>query len=236
MNNSSIIAVLLQCFFFFSTTSLAQKPISFQLNSGMILGAPYTKPPEGATGQLGKGPLYGLEMGVPIMQKFSIRGGVYYSIKGGKFQSPIEGKYDVAEGILGLKLPFPLKVNYTGDVDGAFENRYLDFPVYLRFRPFKLFSFGAGYQFSKLLKGKMTGTVDVKALLMKFNDEPFDQSEMVNKNDGAFLAELNFHFSENFEAKLRGSLGAKDVLIEDASGMGVPRNYYLGVILGAKIL
>lgn len=235
MKNTIIVTFLLQVFTFLSITTFAQIEVNAHINGGMILGTPFMEIPEGATGKLGKGPYFGAELQFPIIDKLSLRGGVYYAIKGSKFQSPIEGRYDVAEGILGISLPFPLEVNYTGTVDGEFENRYLDFPIYLHYQVVKRFSVGVGYQLSSLLDGRMDGTVDVRALFLNFDDQEFDQSEFIKKGDQAIIGELNFHPTERFSIKLRGSWGTQEILTEDTSGLGNPKNYYLGVMLGVKV-
>ena len=222
-------------FLLFSMIAYAQSPVSFHINAGIIIGTPYFEPPEGATGQPGIGPLYGVELSTEIAPKLRLRCGVQYAIKGSEFQSPITGEYDVAEGLLGLKLPFPLEVDYTGEVDGEYENRYLDFPVYLQYQALRKVSVGVGYQYSKLLKGHMSGTVDVKALFMNFNDQEFDESALIKNHDQAILAEVNFHILKNLELKLRGSYGIEPIMIEDSSGLGIPKNYYLGMMIGVGL-
>ena len=154
-----------------------------------------------------------MEVSSKIVKNLSLRGGIYYAIKGSEFQSPIEGKYDVAEGIFGLQLPFPLEVNYTGTVTGVYENRYLDFPIYLHFRPLKRVSVGAGYQYSKLLKGHMAGTVDVKALLLNFNNQEFDQTELIRSSDQSVLAEFGFQITNTLNLKLRGSMSMSGICL-----------------------
>ena len=221
--------------FFFFQNCHAQ--IGWQINTGAIVGSPIMSPiPEGATGSPGWGINLGTEIRLPILEKLTLHGGIAYAIKGSEYTSPIEGKYDVAEGVLGIELPFPLDVNYTGQVDGKFKNTYLDFPVYINYRILKRMSLSAGFQYSKLLTGSMKGTVDVNTLLfLNFNDQVFDQSELIKKNDKALLGEINFHVLPYLELKLRGSYGIDQILTEDPSGLGNPRNIYLGMMLGYRV-
>lgn len=220
----------------FTLPCFAQLPVGLHLVGGTALGAPYaSSDTEGGTGQLVPGAHIGAEIRIPIFKKITLRTGVNYAAKGVRFQSPVAGKYDVSDGILGIKLPFPLNVKYIGDIDGSFANEYIDFPIYLQYRPLKWLSVGAGYQFSKLIKGDMSGTVDVKALYLTFNDQEFDESELIEKYDQAFLAEIGFHFLKRFELKLRGNIGRTPILTEAPEGMNNPKNYYGAIILGASI-
>lgn len=220
----------------FILPSFAQIPVGLHLVGGITLGAPYApSDTEGATGQAVPGTHIGAEIRVPVFKKITFRTGVNYAAKGVRFQSPVEGKYDISDGILGIKLPFPVNVKYTGAVDGTFANEYFDFPIYFQYRPRKWFSIGAGYQFSKLIKGNMSGTVDVKALYLTFNDQEFDESELIKKYDQAFLVEFGFHFLKRFELKLRGNTGTTPIFTEAPQGMSNPKNYYGAILLGANI-
>ena len=223
--------------FFFFLQNFSHAQIGWQINTGVIVGSPIMSPiPEGATGKPGWGVNLGTEIRIPLLDKLMFHGGIAYAVKGSEYTSPIEGKYDVAEGVLGIELPFPLEANYTGDVEGKFKNTYLDFPIYVNYRILKRLSLSAGFQYSKLLNGSMTGTVDVNTLLfLNFNDQPFDQSELIKKNDKALLGEINFLILNNLNLKFRGTYGLNQILTEDPSGLGNPRNIYLGVMLSYRV-
>ena len=229
--------VVLSFLLFFFFQNLIHAQIGWQINTGTIVGSPVMSPiPEGATGQPGWGINVGTEILFSIDEKLSLHGGVHYAVKGSEYTSPIEGRYDVAEGVLGIELPFPLEADYTGNVEGKFKNTYLDIPFYVKYRVLKRLSLSAGFQYSKLLSGSMTGEVDVNTLLfLNFIDQPFDQSELIKENDKALLGELNFHILDNLELKLRGTYGLSPILTEDPSGLGNPRNIYLGVMLGYRV-
>ena len=230
--------VVLPFFLFFFLQNFIQAQIGWQINTGTIVGSPVMSPiPEGATGQPGWGINVGTEFLFSFDEKLSIHGGIQYAVKGSEYMSPIEGKYDVAEGVLGIELPFPLEADYTGEVEGKFKNTYLDFPIYVNYRILKRLSLSAGFQYSKLLSGSMTGEVDVNTLLfLNFNNQAFDQSELIKENDKALLGELNIHILDNLVLQLRGSYGLSPILTEDPSGLGNPRNIYLGVMLGYRVL
>lgn len=228
---------VLPIFLFFFLQNYLQAQIGWQINAGAIVGSPVMSPiPEGATGKPGKGINIGTEILFSINEKLSIHGGVQYAVKGSEYTSPIEGRYDIAEGVLGIELPFPLEANYTGEVEGEFKNSYLDFPLYAKYKVLKRLSLSAGFQYSRLLSGSMTGEADINALFfININDQPFDQSDLIKKNDKALLGELNFHILDNLELKLRGTYGLSPILTEDPTGLGNPRNIYMGVMLGYRV-
>jgi len=163
MQHKYLFIAALLCFpFLLNSQSLGSSVIA---RGGISIGGPIglSDIPSEATGQPGLGPNLSLLWREQFYSNFSISIGIGYSEKGATFTSPVSGKYDAAKGILGEEFPIPLRISYTGLVDGTIENRYLDFPIVASYHT-KKWRFGLGYQYSKLLKGSLTGLVDVKAL------------------------------------------------------------------------
>ncbi|MEO0895571.1 MAG: outer membrane beta-barrel protein [Bacteroidota bacterium] len=220
-------------------SSFAQSPFHLHLNAGMMTGTPYTfgvPLPEGASGSPGLGLMFGGELEWKILDRLSINGGIYSARKGSEYFSPITGKYDVAEGILGIQLPFKLDVNYTGEIEGIYNNHYLDFPLYLSYDFGKRFSVGLGYQYSRLLNGDMSGEADISVLGLKFNNQEFDESDKIESADHALLIEGGMKLLNRLDLKLRLNWGLADMMTEDTSGLGIPKNYYLGVFLAFRLI
>ena len=183
--------LLLSALIFITEISFTQIHNLFHLDIevGMNIGAPMTNIfdiPEGAKGMPGIGIHPGITLEYPQNHDFSVGVGVGYSRKGGSFTSPVAGKYDVTRGIFGTNFPIPLRVKYTGIVDGIFENDYVDFPFFVNYHR-NLWKFRLGYQFSKLLNARLDGEVDVRALLLNFNDVKYDESDNIKSKDHALI-------------------------------------------------
>lgn len=215
--------------------SLAQRRIHLAAHAGITIGSPYDTPPEGATGQPGIGPSWGGEVSLDLWKNWRILTGLYYAEKGSTFQSPVEGTYNAADGSFGFTLPFAINVDYTGTVTGSYRNRYLDIPLVMTYQPTKWISVGLGYQYSHLLTGRMKGSVDVRAVGLTFEDQPFDQSDLIYDQDQAFLFDINGHFLRIFEIKIRTGIGLTPMMAEDPEGFGRPKNYYVAMMVGARL-
>ena len=212
----------------------AQSPIAIYLEGGLIMGTPLgsiSSVPEGATGRLGIGANAGIEVGVRLINRLSLHGGALFAHKSNEFQTPVAGKYNLAGGVLGIRLPFPVNVKYTGTATGEFSNQYVDFPLYLGFQAGKRTTVSLGYQYSHLLSGRLDGEADVKALALNFRDQEFDESHLIKGYDHAAIAGVHYQLVNNLEMRLRFSYGLNGIFSEAPEGMNNMRNLYLGAML-----
>ena len=228
--NLTLLIVLSVC----STVLMAQSQVTLYLQTGIITGSPMgalSEIPEGATGAPGIGMNAGFEFKVRTSDRFSVNAGALYAQKSNQFQTPVTGKYNIADGILGIKLPFPVNVKYKGEAEGVFSNHYIDLPLYLGIQAGRRFSFNLGYQYSYLLNGRLSGLADVKALLLNFKDQEFDESHLINKNDQAAIGGVHYRFANRLEMRLRFSYGISRVFSRVPEGMSNMRNLYMGAML-----
>jgi hypothetical protein len=218
--------------FIFSTNFILLSQISnlfhLDVELGFNVGTPMMKIseiPEGATGQPGFGYHPAITVEYPLNQQFSLGMGVGYSQKNGQFTSPVTGKYDVVEGVFGTSFPIPIRVNYTGIVDGKFKNTYLDFPIFINYHC-NIWKFRLGYQFSKLMNSSLTGDVDVRALILEFNDVAFDESETIKSKDHAILIGAERQLSKRFSIATRFTYGLAKIMKEELEEGINPQNLY----------
>lgn len=206
------------------------------LRGGLSVGAPILVKdiPEGATGQPGFGPNLGIQWQERFHPNFSLSIGVGYSEKGGSFQSPVTGKYDAARGILGETFPFPVRINYEGDVDATIQNKYLDFPIIASIHTGD-WRFGLGYQYSKLLKGSLTGSIDVKALLLTFKDQPFDESDFIGTRENVALLSIGRQLSDRINVSFEASASLNRLMIKEEEGLRNPRNVYVHFLMSFQL-
>ncbi|MEM6318368.1 MAG: outer membrane beta-barrel protein [Bacteroidota bacterium] len=232
------IAIILFSFFLLTDifSQLDQRRLQFNLRAGLTTGSPIiTKNiPEGATGRPGIGPNLGLELTYRFLPKFSITAGAAYAQKSSQFTSPVSGKYDAARGIFGQRFPFPIRVKYTGNVEAGFNMTYLDIPVSINFHT-KKWRFGLGYQYARLLDGTLDGSVDVKALLMKFNDQEFDQSYNIKDYDHAGLLKISHRLTKRISLMTEISVSLQRLMIEAEEGFSNPRNVFANVLVTYRL-
>ena len=206
------------------------------LRGGLSIGAPIIirDLPENATGQPGFGPNLNLLWRERFHSNFSLTLGIGYSEKGGSFQSPVTGKYDAARGIWGETFPFPVRIKYEGDVDGKIQNKYLDFPIVASWHTHH-WRFGLGYQYSKLLKGSLTGSIDVKALLLTFKDQPFDESDFIETRENVALLSIGRQLSDRISVEFDASASLNRLMTKEEDGLRNPRNVFVHVLVGFRL-
>jgi hypothetical protein len=206
------------------------------LNAGTTIGSPIIikNIPEGATGQPGVGLNIGMEFSYLLHPKFSVSIGGAYAQKGSSFATPIEGKYDVARGVFGQRFPFPVKVNYTGNVRANFKMTFVDFPLLATIH-LKKWRLGVGNQYSKMLDGTLDGLVDVKALFLKFNDQSFDRSNNIKEEDHAILAKIAYQLANRLSLSTNFSVSTQRLLLEQEEGFSNPRNVFATVLIGFRL-
>jgi len=225
------ITVFLCLPFFLQSQSLGSSVIA---RGGISIGGPlgFSDIPSEATGQPGLGPNLSLQWRERFYSNFSLSIGIGYSEKGATFTSPVSGRYDAARGILGEEFPIPLRIGYTGIVDGQIDNRYLDFPIIASYHT-KKWRFGLGYQYSKLLQGSLTGLVDIKALLLTFNDQVFDESSIIRTRENVGIVSIGRQVSNRLNVSLDATMSFNRLfnnVIEE--GLVNPRNTYVHLLVG----
>lgn len=224
----------------FISTAFSQNFLSrsqVEIRAGITTGSPITnltEIPEGATGKPGIGLNAGLEYTYTFHPRFSLTLGAAYAKKGSSFASPVSGKYDATRGVFGERFPFPLRVKYTGTVEAGYDMTYLDFPVLLNVH-IKKWWIGAGYQYSKMLEGRLDGSVDVKALFLKFNDQAFDESENIRNDDHAVILKIGRQLTNRFSIATDFTVGMRPLMIEMEEGFSNPRNVFVNVLIGFRL-
>ncbi len=231
MQHKYLLLIALLCVpFFLQSQSLSSSIIA---KGGISIGGPlaFSNIPSEATGQAGLGPNLSLHWREQFHSNFSISIGIGYSEKGATFTSPVSGKYDAARGILGEEFPIPLRIGYTGIVDGIIENRYLDFPIIASYH-LKQWRFGVGYQYSKLLSGSLTGLVDVKALLLTFRDQVFDESDIIKSRENVGIVSIGRQLSNRLSISLDATMSFDKLMSKVEDGIINPRNTYVHLLVG----
>ena len=211
-------------------------PSQLLIRGGLSVGSPIIVKniPEGATGRPGLGPTISLQWRERLHPKFSLAVGVGYSEKGSQFTSPVSGKYDATRGIFGKQFPFPLRIKYTGEVTGQIQNQYLDFPITASFHTNK-WRVGLGYQYAKLLKGSFKGSVDVKALLLTFKDQAFDESAFIKGTENVGLVSVGCQLSNRISLALDTTVSLGRLMTKVEEGVSNPRNVYMHLMVEFKI-
>lgn len=209
----------------------AQGKISVYVQGGVLIGSPFGEIPEGATGKPGVRASTGAEMKWDVADKFSVHIGALFAHKSNEFQTPVTGKYNISDGVLGIKLPFPINVKYSATVYGGISNKYVDIPLYGGFQVGKKIMLALGYQYSHLLEGQFDGTADVRALALNFPGQEFDESHLLRKDDHAAIAGMHYRLFHQLEMRLRFGYGLNNIFTEIPEGMNSLRNLYLGVML-----
>jgi len=212
------------------------KRAHLEVRAGITTGSPIVLKniPSEATGKPGIGLNAGLEYTYVFHPKFSMTIGAAYAKKGSSFTSPVSGKYDATRGVFGERFPFPLRVKYTGTVAAGFDMTYLDFPVLANFH-LKKWWIGLGYQYSKMLDGTLDGSVDVKALLLSFNDQAFDESANMKDYDHAGILKIGRQLNKRISIAMDFTVSTQKLLIEAEEGFSNPRNVFINALVGYRL-
>lgn len=218
-------------------SQLRTQRLHLDVRAGITTGSPIVVKniPSGATGKPGLGLNAGLELTYLFLPKFSVTIGGAYAQKGSSFTSPVSGKYDAARGVFGQRFPFPVRVKYTGTVEAAFNMTYLDFPILVNLN-LKKWWLGLGYQYSTMLEGSLDGSVDVKALLLNFNDQAFDESSNIKDYDHALILKIGRQLTRRFSIATDFTVSTQRLMIEMEEGFSNPRNVFVNVLLGFRLL
>jgi hypothetical protein len=221
------------------TDAVAQST-TYGFKGAVTTGTPYSEPAEGATGKLGTGPVIGFYWKHNLGGHFGINIELYYSYKKASFHSPVSGDTIYQALIAGNTYNIP--TSYSGWVDGQFKNNYIDFPALLAYRLGKKFNVLAGPQVSFLFKGNNYGTADMivgedpNYPYTTVEDEPFDESNQLNKWDYGFVCGTNYEASAKLNFNLNCSYGLRSIYKKSYSNTtGTVRNIYLQFSLGYKL-
>lgn len=221
----------------FSNSLLAQHTLNrLDIRSGVSVGSPIIIKdiPEGATGRPGIGLNVGLEYTRTLFSNFSLTIGGAFAQKKSRFSSPVSGRYDATRGVFGERFPFPLRVKYTGDVTAVFEMTFLDFPVLVNYHLPK-WRVGLGYQYSKMIKGTLNGEVNVKALLLNFREQPFDESKNIKDSDHSAILKVSRYLGKRWSFSADVIISAQRLLIEPEEGLKNPRNVFANLLIAYRL-
>lgn len=219
-----------------SYSQINSKRGHLEVRAGITTGSPIVLKniPSDATGKPGIGLNAGLEYTYVFHPRFSMTMGAAYAKKGSSFTSPVSGKYDATRGVFGERFPFPLRVKYTGTVAAGFDMTYLDFPVLANIH-LKKWWIGLGYQYSKMLQGTLDGSVDVKALLLKFNDQAFDESANIKDYDHSGILKIGRQLGNRVSIAIDFTVSAQQLMIEAEEGFSNPRNVFINALVGYRL-
>ncbi len=210
--------------------------MDFGLKGGLNIGTPIGAAEKGATGSLGVGPLIGMYFAYELNAKWSLHGEFLYSYKGAKFSTPVSGDtiyryYAVTPA--GDSIPAEAKTIYRGTVDGKFDNRYIDVPLYASYKLGQRFRLTFGGYMSYLIKGHNTGSADVEVgdpihPFTNVEDEPFDQSSELSNFDYGLLLGATYMTKHRFNFGLSLTGGLKSIYKQNYKYIdGAVRNIYL---------
>jgi len=214
--------------------------INYGLTGGLTAGTPVGTAAAGASGKPGKGSMFGIFVRYKLSERFKIISELFYSYKGASFQTPISGDTTYRQVILGTTYYIP--TSYSGRVKGVFGNQYFDLPVLLTIKLNKKLYLLIGPQLSYLFKGKNTGTADLKIgedpnnPYTTVTDEPFDQSNQINKWDYAIAGGLNFEANKRMNINLKLTSGLRSIYKDSYTlSDGTVRNVYMQCSLDYRL-
>ena len=214
--------------------------INYGLTGGLTAGSPIGPAPQGATGTPGKGTMLGFFIKYKLSERFRIQSELFYSYKSASFHTPISGDTVYPEVILGHTYNVPTA--YNGWVRGSFGNQYFDLPVLLTIKLFRKLNFLIGPQLSYLFKGKNTGKADVKIGTDPNNpyttvtDEPFDESDQINRWDYGVAGGFNYEASQRWNFDLKMTSGLRSIYKDSyTQSDGTIRNVYMQCSLEYRI-
>lgn len=210
--------------------------MDFGLKGGLNIGTPYGVAEEGASGSLGVGPLIGMYFAYNLGNKWTLHGEFLYSYKGSKFHTPVSGDtiyqyYAVTPA--GDSIPAEANTIYRGVVDGKFDNRYIDVPLYASYELSRRFRLLFGGYLSYLVSGHNAGYADVEVgdpnyPFTTVEDEPFDQSSELSKLDYGLLAGSTYMTKHRLNFGISATVGLKSIYKKNYKYLdGVVRNIYL---------
>ena len=225
--------------FILSVYSLPIFSQSFQLvvKGGITTGTPFGKIPKGATGSPGLGPVAQIGIAYALNDRMNIQATVGYSRKGSNYFSPIEGNVPLSGTLFGIPIKLPFDASYTGEVEGVFDNTYIDLPLTFRYQLGKNTYLLGGPQFSWLMRPKLTGVVDLEVFqLIPIRNQDFDDSEYIHPHDYGILLGMERRLIPGLFFGSEAYVGMRSVYkkgYENADG--TIRNMYLQMYVSYRL-
>lgn len=210
--------------------------MEFGLKGGLNIGTPYGVAEEGASGSLGVGPLLGMTWTYRINHKWSFHGEFLYSQKSSKFYTPVSGDTiyrDYSYTPNGDSIPTEVHTMYNGFVDGKFDNKYLEIPLYASYNLSRRFRLMFGGYIAYLLDGYNAGTADIdvgdpQSPFTTVTDEPFDQSDELHNWDYGLLLGVAYMTERRISFGLDVTTGLRSIYEKNYKYIdGTVRNIYM---------
>jgi hypothetical protein len=214
--------------------------MQFGLKGGLNIGTPVGAAEKGAKGSLGVGPLIGMYFAYDLGNNWALHGEFLYSYKGSSFDTPVSGD-TIYKYVVNDTIPSEVHTNYRGNVEGKFDNRYLDIPLYASYTLSERFFLMFGGYVSYLLRGKNSGSADVevgdpRSPFTTVEDEPFDQSGEINKWDYGLLVGSTYMTKHRLNLGVSLTTGLRSIYRKNYKYIdGVVRNLYLQTFVQFRI-
>ena len=205
------------------------------IKGGINFGTPYGKAEEGATGAPGVGPRMGVFVRRHVKNRLDVQLEVLYSVKGASYKTPVSGDTLYEEEIMGKIYLIP--TYYSGWVEGKFKNVYLDFPITARYEASRKFFLLFGPQISYLLNGSNKGLadIDIGENYSSVKDEPFDESDQLNRWDYSLLFATSYETPGGLNFELGFSYGLRSIYKDSYDKIDdTYRNIYLQAMVGYR--
>ncbi len=227
-----------------SVGSIYAQEMEFGLKGGVNIGTPVGVAEKGAKGSVGIGPMIGMYFAYALDSKWGLHGEFLYSYKGSSFHTPVSGDTTYRYNTITPTDTIPSEVHtmYHGWVDGKFNNRYIDVPLYASYALSRRFLLTFGGYVSYLVYGNNTGTADIDVgdpnhPFTSVSDEPFDQSEGLNKWDYGLLLGTTYRTDRRINFGLSVTTGLRSVYQNNYKYIdGVVRNVYMQAFVQFSIL
>ncbi len=236
--------ILTATILWFCLGNMYAQEMEFGLKGGLNIGTPVGVAEKGAKGSVGVGPLIGMYFSYDLGTRWILNGEFLYSYKGASFHTPTSGdtiyKYNTITPT--DTIPSEAHTSYRGWVDGKFDNRYIDIPLYVSYKLSRRFLLNFGGYVSYLVSGKNTGTADIevgdpKSPFTNVTDEPFDQSHELNKWDYGLMLGTTYVTGRRINLGLSLTTGLTSIYRKNYKYIdGVVRNMYLQTYVQFSIL
>lgn len=196
-------------------TFLAQKH-SFGVQSGVLYGAPIGPANEGDKGFLQVGSSFGLTYEFKFNSIFSINTGVSLSNKRGAYDAVAEGDTTYEFEIPNQPSAF-FPTTYKGRVKGAFDNAYIDIPLFFSVKVNKRMRTQIGVYNGFIISKSHKGDVNlVLGNNFRTIEEKFDDSKYIANYDLGLLFGGTYDILPNKLAfGFRGTFGLTSLFTDD---------------------
>ncbi len=218
--------------------SFAQLATGIRL--GFTAGTPIGPAEEGATGKPGIGTVAGVVTEYNITEKWGLRMEAYYTQKKSSFSTPAEvDEYNYLYEPPGADTMVWIAAEFKGDVDGGFDNRYIEVPVLGHYYISEHWNVALGPYVGYLLQGEISGvsngSVRIGVADLPVENQEFDESQHLQTWDYGVIGGVRYEtdFGLNYEFRL--SSGLRSVFKETYPlADGVIRNVYVQLTAGYR--